>query len=86
MKRAILTPALLAVVVVGLNACASHSDTQATQVDRRYMTGSLIPQNVQQNGQITSGSSNVRVLDEQKIQGSGQQNVGDVLRQQGVTP
>lgn len=93
MKRAVLTAALLTAIAAGLGGCASDqgyaggttSQAQAGDKGATYMTGSLIPQNVNRYGRITDSSSNVRVLDQKTIQGSGQQNVQDLLNQQGVT-
>ncbi len=92
MKRAILTAPLLVAVAVLCGACASDTASRANPAQAQagdkgatYITGSLIPRDVNRHGRITDGSSNVRVLDEKTIQGSGQQDVGSLLNQQGVT-
>jgi hypothetical protein len=66
-----------------LAGCASQPDTQEAQ--GRQLTGSYIPQNVQQNGPITNGKNDVRVRDESDLQRSGGATPGQALRQLGET-
>jgi hypothetical protein len=69
-----LTAALLA-------GCASQSASE--EAPGRQLTGSYIPQNVQQKGPITDGASDVRVRDESDLQRSGGATPGQGLRQLG---
>ena len=71
-----LTAALLA-------GCASQSATQEAQ--SRHLTGSYIPQNVQQKGPITNGANSVNVRDQSDLQRSGGATPGQALRQLGET-
>jgi hypothetical protein len=64
-----------------LTGCASESATQESP--RQQLTGSYIPQNVQQKGPITNGASDVRVRDESDLQRSGGATPGQALRQLG---
>jgi hypothetical protein len=64
-----------------LAGCASQGDTQAPS--ERQLTGSYIPQNVQQKGPITNGASDVHVRDESDLQRSGGATPGQALRQLG---
>ncbi len=94
MKRAVLIGGLVGMSAFMFAGCSSdgtggYRQATATQTagdkGATYLTGSLIPQNVDRHGRITTGASNVQVLDQKVIQGSGQDNVGDLLRQQGIT-
>lgn len=64
-----------------LTGCASGTDTQAPS--EKQLTGSYIPQNVQQKGPITNGANDVRVRDESDLQRSGGATPGQALRQLG---
>jgi hypothetical protein len=77
-----LAPAL---VLTGafLAGCASQTHTE--EAPRRQLTGSYIPQNVQQNGPITSGANDVRVRDQSDLQNSGGATPGEALRRLGET-
>jgi hypothetical protein len=64
-----------------LAGCASPSHTQ--EQPGRELTGSYIPQNVQQKGPITNGGNPVNVRDQSDLQRSGGATPGQVLRQLG---
>ncbi len=64
--------------------CTSQRDTEEST--RRELTGSYIPQNVQQKGPITTGVDNVHVRDQSDLQHSGAATPGQALRQLGETP
>jgi hypothetical protein len=51
-----------------------------------YVTGSYLLQNVDRNGPVTNGKTDVRVIDRSDINGSGGADVRQSLRQLGVTP
>ena len=69
-----LTGALLA-------GCAS----QSAEEPGRQLTGSNIPQNVQQKGPITNGANPVNVWDQSDLQRTGGATPGQALRQLGET-
>ena len=62
--------------------CAHESNSAQTY---NNLTGSYIPQDVQRNGPVTNGKSNVRVLDRSDIDSSGGADVRQSLRELGVT-
>ena len=64
-----------------LAGCASQTHTQ--EAPGQQLTGSYIPQNVEQKGPITNGANNVRVRDESDLQRSGGATPGQALRQLG---
>ncbi len=62
--------------------CAEHHQTSSEQY--HYLTGSYVPQDVERNGPVSNGKSNVRVLDQSDINQSGGADVNQTLRQLGV--
>ena len=48
------------------------------------LTGSYMPQDVQRNGPVTNGKSNVRVIDRSDIDRSGGADVNQTLRELGA--
>jgi hypothetical protein len=64
-----------------LAGCASQTATQ--EPPGQQLTGSYIPQNVQQKGPITNGANNVRVRDQSDLQRSGGATPEQALRQLG---
>ena len=85
----VLTAALaLAAGAVGAG-CAHEKNAEpmsGQKPEGQYLTGSYLPQDVQRNGPVTNGKSNVRVLDRSDIDQSGGADLRRVLREQGVTP
>lgn len=71
-----------------LSGCA-HENNAANTASRnsqnyQYLTGSYVPQDVQRNGPVTNGKSNVRVIDNSDINRSGGADVGQTLRELGA--
>ena len=56
-------------VALGGVGCVGHEQTNTQKYE--YLTGSYTPQDVQRNGPISNGSSNVRVIDRSDINNSG---------------
>jgi hypothetical protein len=73
--------AALGLTGVFLTGCASETATQ--EPPGGQLTGSYIPQNVQQKGPITNGANDVRVRDQSDLQRSGGATPGQALRQLG---
>ena|SRR5689334_8126 len=86
MKIKTLTCVAITALAAGLAGCAHDKNTtQASDPQNyNYLTGSYNPQDVERNGPVTNGKSNVRVLDESDIQNSGGATVGQTLRQTGA--
>jgi outer membrane cobalamin receptor len=78
----ILAAVGLVLVAAGFG-CAGPGERQADNY--QHLTGSYVPQNVQRNGPVTNGSSDVRVVDQSDINNSGGKDVPQTLRQLGVT-
>ncbi len=74
--------ALGAGLTLGGFGCAGHRETSTEHYD--YLTGSYVPQDVERNGPVSNGKSNVRVIDRSDINGSGGADVNQTLRQLGV--
>jgi hypothetical protein len=78
---------IFAVLFCGLAAgglgCAGQAG--AEQEKYHYVTGSYTPQDIQRNGPVTNGRSDVRVIDRSDINQSGGADVEQSLRQLGVT-
>jgi hypothetical protein len=75
--------------VAGISGCAHDKNTTQTPGQQgtnnfQYLTGSYNSQDVQRNGPVTNGKSNVRVLDESDIENSGGATVGQALKQTGA--
>jgi len=77
-------PALLSAALG--SGCANQKETVSRQdtSNETYLTGSYIPQNVERNGPVTNGKSDVRVIDRSDIDRSGGGNVQQTLRELGV--
>jgi len=69
-------------LAIGGFGCAAQSKTNTEQYN--YLTGSYVPQDVQRNGPVSNGKSDVRVIDRSDINESGGANVTQTLRQLGV--
>ena len=76
----------MAALAIGLAmggfGCAAHPKANTEQYN--YLTGSYMPQDVQRNGAVSNGKSNVRVIDGSDISQSGGADVTQTLRQLGV--
>ena len=80
---------LTAVLALGAGAfgCAHQKNDMETAGPRgQYLTGSYLPQDVQRNGRVTNGKSNVRVIDRSEIDRSGGADARQTLRELGATP
>ena len=83
---------LVAVIAAGMWLVGSGCAHERGSADMNrpgnepYLTGSYLPQNVDRNGPVTNGKNNVRVIDQSEIDRSGGANVGQSLRELGVTP
>jgi hypothetical protein len=55
-----------------------------TEKGATYLTGSYLLQDISRNGEITNGKDHVRVLDREKIDGSGASDLKQFLQLQGV--
>lgn len=94
MKSRVLLLAASLAILAGLTGfgCAHDqkairaADTYPNSTNGTYLTGSNLPQNVNRNGPVTDGRNNVRVIDGSDINRSGGADVGQSLRQLGVTP
>jgi hypothetical protein len=62
-----------------------QSDTYPNSTNGAYVTGSNIPQDVKRNGPVTNGKSDVRIIDRSDLNRSGGADVGQSLRELGVT-
>jgi len=62
--------------------CAGQQQTSSEKY--HYLTGSYVPQDVDRNGPVSNGKSNVRVIDRSDINQSGGADVNQTLRQLGV--
>lgn len=82
-KQSFSLAAALGLTAVFLAGCAGQNDTQGPS--ERQLTGSYIPQNVQQKGPITTGVNDVHVRDQSDLQRSGGATAGQALRQLGET-
>jgi len=81
-KLFVVLAAALGLTVVLLAGCASQPTDEPPG---RQLTGSYIPQNVQQKGPITNGANDVRVRDQSDLQRSGGATPAQALRQLGET-
>jgi hypothetical protein len=82
---------LVYAVVVGVSGllvsgCAHQSNETngAPSENYKYLTGSYMPQDVQRNGSVSNGKSNVRVIDSSDLQESGGADVNQALRRLGA--
>ena len=80
-------------LVVGISAllasgCAHQNnavETNGSQSENyKYLTGSYMPQDVERNGPVSNGKSNVRVIDNSDLQQSGGADVNQALRRLGA--
>ena len=80
----------MALVAAGfLVAGCAHESNEANAASRnsenyQYLTGSYVPQDVQRNGPVSNGKSNVRVIDNSDINRSGGADVSQTLRELGA--
>jgi hypothetical protein len=86
MKMSLLVLAVVASLGASVlsSGCAHQTTSQQSNANERYLTGSYVPQDVQRNGPVTNGKSNVRVLDRSDIDRSGGANLGQALRELGA--
>ena len=87
-RTSILTA--LSVLLAGAFAQGCAHDQNAVQTSANnshesYVTGSYLPQDVDRNGPVTNGKNDVRIIDRSDISESGGADVGQSLRQLGVT-
>lgn len=75
--------ALTLTLATGGFGCAGQRETSTERYD--HLTGSYVPQDVERNGPVTNGKSDVRVLDRSDIDRSGGADASQTLRQLGVT-
>ena len=66
-------------------ACESADQSHETRKGQ-MLTGSYIPQNVQKNGQIYNGASDLKTVDQTDAKNTGASTPADLLRRQGVVP
>jgi uncharacterized lipoprotein YajG len=92
MKKIARLTAIVPFVAGFLGAGCAHqqsavdpSNTYPNSTNGAYVTGSYLPQDVTRNGPVTNGKSDVRIIDQSDINRSGGANVGQSLRQLGVT-
>jgi outer membrane cobalamin receptor len=69
-------------LVAGVFGCAGSREHEAERYQN--LTGSYVPQDVQRNGPVSNGKSDVRVIDRSDIDKSGGTDVQQTLRQLGV--
>jgi len=82
-KYFVMMAALGTGLAIGGFGCATQPKTDTERYN--YLTGSYMPQDVERNGPVTNGKSDVRVVDQSDISKSGGANVTESLRQLGVT-
>ncbi len=76
-----------AAVFLGSGCAHDRNSTETTgQENQNYghLTGSYVPQDVQRNGPVTNGKSNVRVIDRSDIERSGGADINQTLRELGA--
>ena len=78
----ILTAAL--VVAAGSSCTSQNSRSEADGQHYNHLTGSYLPQDVERNGPVSNGKSNVQVLDRNDIDNTGSTDVNQALRKSGV--
>jgi hypothetical protein len=81
-KSFVIMAALGLWVAVGGFGCAAQQKTDTERYN--YLTGSYVPQDVERNGPVSNGKSNVRVIDRSDINEGGGADVSQTLRQLGV--
>jgi hypothetical protein len=81
-KSFVIMAALGIGLAMGGFGCATQHKTDTERYD--YLTGSYLPQDVERNGPVSNGRSNVRVIDQSDISQSGGADVTQALRQLGV--
>ena len=90
MKLNLYQVCALAVTAAGFlgSGCVHDSNNTQTTGQRtqtyRQLTGSYVPQDVQRNGPVTNGKSNVRVIDGSDINRSGGADLNQTLRELGA--
>jgi len=75
-----------AVLLLALGSSCVHEKSASQTSGQHYtnLTGSYLPQNVERNGPVSNGQSNVRVLDRSDIDNTGGTDVNQTLRKSGV--
>jgi hypothetical protein len=92
MKKALFFIAALPILAGMTGAGCAHdknvveSESYPNSTNGTYLTGSNLPQDINRNGPVTNGKNNVRIIDRSDINRSGGADVGQTLRQLGVTP
>ena len=87
MKANLYQVCALAVTAASLLGSGCVHDSNRTAQDTQtygQLTGSYVPQDVQRNGTVTNGKSNVRVIDGSDINRSGSADLGQTLRELGA--
>ena len=84
MKVNLVLTGVALVLTLGLGCANQQGGVQTTDQNGHYLTGSYIPQDVERNGPVTNGKSNVRVIDGSDIKSSGGADVNQTLQQLGV--
>jgi hypothetical protein len=89
MKFSPQTIVIIVALGIGAPGCVHRNTDQPTNAygtdDERYVTGSYLPQDVQNKGPVTTGKDDVRVVDRPEIDRSGGATVEEVLRRTGAT-
>jgi len=68
-----------------VTGCAhDHDAKQAMGENYQQLTGSYVPQDVQRNGPVSNGKSNVRVIDGSDLDQSGGADLNQALRNLGA--
>ena len=78
----ILTGALALAAGSGCTTQKNATETNGQHYD--HLTGSYLPQDVDRNGPVSNGKSNVQVLDRNDIDNTGATDVNQTLRKSGV--
>jgi hypothetical protein len=80
--------AAAAAALLGPGCASNHRTGERTEPgggqNYGHLTGSYVPQDVQRNGPVTNGKSNVRVIDRSDIERSGGADINQTLRELGA--
>ncbi len=85
-----MRPILALALTAGFSLLAAgcqHANSTGESARGTAYTGSYIPQQAKpEGGNVTVGSSNLRVLDQKDMQTSGADNIPQMLRKKGAVP
>jgi outer membrane cobalamin receptor len=84
MKTRILILTGILALAAGSGCTTQKNATETTGQHYDHLTGSYLPQDVDRNGPVSNGKSNVQVLDRSDIDNSGATDVNQTLRKSGV--